>query len=77
MKSKFAKLRQEKVQLKEDHYTRLIEFAKQEQLLNDIQWLTTTKASAVERAEKNKKLQDERKERYDKQKKVRDEWNAR
>ena len=56
MKSKFAKLRAEKVQLKEDHYTRLIEFAKQEQLLSDIQWLTTTKASAVERAEKNKKL---------------------
>jgi len=77
MKTKFASLRAKKSELKEQHYARLIEFAKQEQMLHDIEWLTTTKANVVERAEKTKKVQEERKKWQEQNKKYRDERNAR
>lgn len=54
MKNKFAKLRAQKAELKEDHYEQLITYEKQQQLIHDISWLNTTKVNVSERAEKKK-----------------------
>ena len=60
MKTKFAKVRAQKAELKETHYTQLIKYEKQQQLIHDINWLTMTKSNVVERAEKKKKDDAER-----------------
>lgn len=43
MKTKFAKLRAQKAELKDEHYDALINYEKQQLLIHDINWLTTTK----------------------------------
>lgn len=77
MKAKFAKCRTNKAQLKEEHYDQLIKFAKQDQLIHDIEWLTQTKVTAVERAESKKKFDTERQERNEHRRKIMEERKAR
>lgn len=68
---------EEKDKLRNDHYTKLIDYEQYKQIVNDIKWIEDLKKIVVEREEKRMRYEAQKEERAQQRQKEKADWQKR